>query len=630
MTRLQILAAPLLAAVSMATLSHAAAPANASITAAAPSATVDFEVFLPLRNKAGLDNLLAAQQTQGSPSYHQWLTPAQFGAQFGPSAVSMANVENAAKAAGLQVTEVHTRSIHVAGSVARVNAFLKTTLNLVTAPGAPTHIQAAGPVTMPSALQAEGAVIPAFTKVPPRQVHVQKVAGATNPNNRYGSWGGYWADDLKQAYNYPSYTSVVPGKGKLDGHGVHVAVLMATAALNSDLKQYFDFNNWTGVTGRAEPHIRVYNVDGGGAFDPNSGASFEASLDVQQVLGGAPGAFVTLVSIPDLFDSHILDGYVKIVDLNSFDIVNSSFGGCELNYTRDYNEGVDETGVLRVYNEVFRQGNAQGITFVASSGDSGGKSCPSVNYFFGAQNAVFVPSVETPADDPNVTSVGGGNLETTAPPNPQTTPKTLTSKYVSENAVGDKEVPYDIYGFGANVSGGWWGAGGGRSVVFAMPSYQNWTSFFGNPGTGRIVPDVGMLVGGCPGGLSLPTCDFTVKSFVWTAVDGQFFGLIGTSVASPEFVSALALYEETAGGRLGNINGFLWAKGFSQVDLGGANAAAPAQFFHKRQRGEDGVFDHIETTGFDYMYGNGSPNVRTLFGLNNYAPAGDPQTPSNP
>jgi subtilase family serine protease len=630
MTRLQILAAPLLAAVSVATLSHAAAPANARVTAAAPSATVDFEVFLPLRNKDALASLLTAQQTPGSASYHKWLTPAQFGAQFGPSAISLANVENAAKAAGLQVTEIHTRSIHVTGPVAKVNNFLQTTLNVVTVPGSPGHLQAAAPVKLPSALAAEHAIIAAFTAVPPRHEHMQRSAGAIDPNNRNGPWGYYWADDMKQAYNYPSYKSVVPGKGKLDGHGVHVAVLMETSALNSDLDNYFNHEHWTQTTGRPVPHIAVHNVDGGAPFDINSGGSFEASLDVQQVLGGAPGAAVTLVSIPDLFDSHILDGYVKIVDLNTWDIVNSSFGGCELNYTPAYNEGVDETGVLQVYHEVFEQGNAQGITFVASSGDSGGKSCPSVNYFFGAKDATFVASVETPADDPNVTSVGGGNLETTPPPNPQTNPPTLTSKYVSENADGDREIPYDIYGFGATVSGGWWGAGGGRSVIFGMPTYQNWTSFFGNPGTGRIVPDIGMQVGGCPGGISLPTCDFTVKSFVVTAVGGGFYGLIGTSVASPEFVGALALYEQTVSGRLGNINAFLWAKGFAQTDLGGPGAAAPGQFFHQGLHGYDGVYQHTDTVGFDYMYGNGSPNVRTLFGLNNYAPAGDPQTPSNP
>jgi subtilase family serine protease len=236
--------------------------------------------------------------------------------------------------------------------------------------------------------------------------------------------------------------------------------------------------------------------------------------------------------------------------------------------------------------------------------------------------------VETPADDPNVTSVGGGNLITTTPPNPQTTPPTLTSKYVAENALSDPEVPYDIFGFGANVSGGRWGAGGGQSVVFARPTYQNWITFFGNNVPGRAVPDVGMQVGGCPSGLAA-RCGST-DSAVVVGFAGGFFGVIGTSVSSPEFVGALALVVEEKGGRLGNLNPFLWAQGFVQTDLGGANAAPVAQFFHKGQKGYNGVVHTTDTVGFDYMYGNGSPNVRTLFGLTGFAPAGDPQTISNP
>ena len=278
---------------------------------------------------------------------------------------------------------------------------------------------------------------------------------------------------------------------------------METSAQQSDVDAYFNHEHWSATTKYLPPKFKVMNVDGGAPFDPNSGGSFEASLDVQQVLGGAPGAAVTLVSIPDLFDSHILDGYVAIVDGNKWALVNSSFGGCELGYTPAYNEGVDETGVLKTYDEVFMQGNAQGITFVASSGDSAGLACPSVNYFNGAERHLR-PQRANPADDPNVTAVGGGNLLTTTPPSPQTTPSTLTSWYVSENADSDTEIPYDIYGFGKTVAGGRWGAGGGQSVVFPMPAYQVWVNFFGNNVTGRIVPDVGMQVGGCPGGCPCP------------------------------------------------------------------------------------------------------------------------------
>jgi subtilase family serine protease len=627
MKHLHRFAAPLLATVSLATMSHAATAKIVSVATAAPATAVDFEVFLPLRNKAGLEALLVAQQTAGSPSYHKWLTPAQFATQFGPAATTFASVESAAKAAGLQVTAAHTRSFHVSGSAAQAGKFLGASLDTVSFSDGRTTLRSAKPMALPASLQQQGVVIAAFTGIPARHTHFHKISGAV-PANRYSPEGPYWFDDMKQAYNYPSYNSRMPSGTRLSGVGASVAVLMETSAQQSDVDQFFNHEHWTTTTHLNPPKFRVMNVDGGAPFNSGSGGSFEASLDVQQVLGGAPGAAVTLVSIPDLADSHILDGYVAIVDGNKWDLVNSSFGGCELGYTPAYNEGVDETGVLRTYHEVFAQGNAQGITFVASSGDSAGLSCPSVNYFFGATDARFVVSVETPADDPNVTAVGGGNLITTTPPNPQTTPPTLTSKYVKENAFSDPEVPYDIYGFGTNVSGGRWGAGGGQSVVFGRPTYQNWITFYGNNVTGRAVPDVGMQVGGCPLGLAA-NCNSTDSAAVVTFAGGNY-GVIGTSVSSPEFVGALALVVQYRGGRLGNLNPFLWAQGYTQTDLGGAKAATVAQFFHKGQWGYNGVVHTQDTVGFDYMYGNGSPNMRTLFGLTGFAPAGDPQTISNP
>ena len=612
-------ALPLFAAVAMASAGHAATPKNAVVFALAAATPVDFEVFLPLRNEAALDSLLAAQQTPGSPSYHKWLTPAEFGARFGPAARSMSNVRSALAGLGLQVTATHTRSLHVAGTAAQVNRAFQTTLNTVTLANGARSIVAASPLSASGALRREGVVVADFTGIPNRQTHSVKLGPVAD--NRNGPAGAYNYNDMKQAYDYPSYQTILPGGNRLDGTGIRVAVVMATDALDSDIAAMFNHELFTATTGKQPPTIEHLPIDGGAPFDPNSGVSVEASLDVQQVLGGAPGSSVTLLSLPDLSDQHILDGYIQIVDQNRWDMVNSSFGGCELNYTKAYNNGTSFVGVLRLYHDVFRQGNAQGVTFVASSGDSGGLSCPSVDYFSGSQHAKFVASVQTPADDPNVTTLGGGNLITTPPMLPA-----LTSKYVSENTAGDPEVPYDIYGLGVNVHGGEWGAGGGRSVIFAQPPYQN---AFGTSVPGRIVPDVGMQVGGCPGGLAKLPCHPNDSAAIVTVAGGRF-GVIGTSVSSPEFVGALALYAQKSGGRLGDINRFLWDKGATQDQFGGGGAANAAHFYHKYIPGFDGVFHHSDTSGFDYMVGNGTPLVRTLFGMRDFKPAGDPRTPSNP
>jgi subtilase family serine protease len=274
-----------------------------------------------------------------------------------------------------------------------------------------------------------------------------------------------------------------------------------------------------------------------------------------------------------------------------------------------------------LYHEIFAQGNSEGITFVASSGDEGGLLCPSIDYFNYVPDTSWVPGVSSPADDPDVTAVGGGNLVTTF------SSKSLNSAYVSEDGIGDAEIPYDPFGLGVNVDGGYWGAGGGVSSVFPKPSYQNLVNTGSN--SYRTVPDVGMQVGGCPYGLAITPCNATDSSVI-TAIDGGFYGLIGTSVSSPEFVGALALYEQGAH-RQGNLNPFLYRAGASQTVAGGVNAQGPKHYFHRGMSGFDGAYSaSTPSYNYNYIFGNGTPDVRNLFGLTLYPAAGIPQTATNP
>ena len=590
---------------------------TAVVAPALGSASVNFEVFLPLRNEAALDALIEQQQNSKSASYHKWLTPAQFGAQFGPSAASIANVKAALSGAGLQVSATHTRSVSVTGTVASVNRAFGVSLQNVTPRAGGARLVAKTGLVMPAALQSEGAMIVSFNGLPPKHVN-SKVVATHVPDNRNSDHGGYYFTDLREAYNFPAYNAPL-GNGQLpDGTGANVAVLMSSNANVSDVTAAFDHEKFSTVSGKPDPSFNHVAINGGGGLD--GGAFLEASLDVQEVLGGAPGANVTLVDIPTLNDYDIIGGYLFIVEENAYDIVNSSFGGCELSYTAAYNGGQDYTGVLQVYDTLFKQGNSQGITFVASSGDEGGLECPDTNYGTG-NPSVFIKSVSFPADSPHVTAVGGGNLVTTTPPSPQTSPPTLTSLYVTENANGDPEVPYDPYGYGQNVSGGYWGAGGGRSQIFTAPSYQALVATGSKPK--RTVPDVGMQVGGCPGGISQLPCG-PERSYVIIYGDGNRYGLIGTSVSSPEFVGAAALYIQK-NGRQGNLNYYLYAQSAIQGESG-------AIYYNQGIPGFDGAWSNTSTPApnYTYLYGNGSPKVRRLFGFTDLPHAGDPQTPSNP
>jgi subtilase family serine protease len=608
--------------------------APAVTQAASPAATVTFSVYLPLRNQAELESLLAQLHDQSSSKYQQWLQPSDFLQRFGPSAVDLAALRTSLTSHGFTVLQGNAHGLRVQGPVSAVSRAFGVGLQTRSQNGR-TRFMARGGLQLPNELAALNARVVGLDALPEHHVHSRATKRLAGPivENRYTGTGSYWFDDLKQAYDYPAYSA------KTDGTGVHVGILMSDLLFPNDLAAAFTHEKFTAITGKPAPTVSTVTVDGGGVVNGNG--SFEASLDVQQVLGGAPGAKVTLVSIPDLSNQSILDGYTYIVDNNTYDIVNSSFGGCELEYFPADNAGEDFRYVLQALHEVFEQGNAQGITFVASSGDQGGPACPSPDYGFpGATNNTFGPGISSPSDDPNVTAVGGGNLITASD-------GTLNSAYVRESAFGDPELPYDIYGVGQLVSGGFWGAGGGISSYFKKPLYQ----LLANTGTfaWRTNPDIGMQVGGlgfsslngsapgfCNGNAISCSPD---DSSVLTAYDvddpnnGGFFFTIGTSVSSPEFVGALAIYEQQFGKhhRQGNVNYFLYAQGLIQSLFGGDHAPAAFQFYHRNIPGNDGYWNGgFPSSNYDYIYGNGSPDVRKLFGLKNYPAAGLPQTPSNP
>jgi subtilase family serine protease len=618
----------------------ASSPASAAgaVSEVQSSQLVGFELFLPLRDTAGLTALLAAQQLAGSPEYQHWLTPQQFHEQFGPTDAQMARVTAELAAAGLSVDATHTRSLHVQGSASAVEKLFGTRLVYMTNAAGHARMAAQSGFVMPAVLAQEGAVVAHFQpsiRMHPHARAAQLDAKAlANPANRYSQSGPYWYNDLKQAYDYPSYQTKAPLTGKqLNGQGVNVAIVMSSDVLDSDVAAVFDHENWSKTTGTSDPKLagRVL-IDGGAPFSTESDGSFEASLDVQQVLGGAPGAGVYLYNTPDLSDESILSAYLDIVEGNNIDVVSSSFGGCELFYSAAYNGGTDFYGILDVYDELFEQGNAQGVTFVASSGDSGGLGCVDLTYASGLPGGKFIPGVENPASDPHVTGVGGTNLITTTPPSPQTSPPTLTSKYVSENAYGDPELPYDPYGFGVNASGGYWGAGGGISAHFARPDYQSLTVAFDEVKSRmRTVPDVGMQVGGCPAGITAdPNCGADgSRSAVVISFGGELVGVIGTSVAAPEFAGMAALGVQRFGHRLGNLNTYIYNTGFVQTLIG---ASAPTErFYHRNIPGYDGLYNTDPTKQpYNFMTGNGTPDVRVFLALPGAAPAGNPQTASNP
>jgi subtilase family serine protease len=633
-----------------------------SLGAADPNSVTHFRVYLPLTHTDVLERLLQSQTDTTSPNYHQWLTPAQFKQQFGPSPADVAKTRQLLEAEGFTVVGEKTQNLEVEGPVAAVERMFNTQIEKVQMK--PGHVALAAAdrhLNLPQSLASMGAVIPEFAPHLRAHVHseVQRlVTNATalsalsplatsSPAPRLATaFSFYYANDLNEAYQLPSFqTEVTPlfsrHQEQIAGVGAHIGILISSVIDPADLA--LEFNSTISAGGGAAVDAQAYTAnsnlpvptvtiravdDGSGPFVPFTPDSDEASLDTQMSLGTAPGATETLYNIPILSDDEIVAGYTAINEDNVVDVVSSSFGECELDFLPEANGGTDFTSILKTFHALFQQGNAQGITFLASSGDNGAPDCLSFSFDNNPRNGTkFVLGVENPADDPNVTAVGGTNLQTVASPGVD------DAKYLSENANFDPRVPAEFElqnGSIVSVGNNTWGSGGGFSKIFSKPLYQ----FLVDTGSNqhRAVPDVSLMMGGCPGDadINAQNCEILPRSAVIVWIGGVPSLLIGTSSASPEMAGVLALAVELNHGRLGNVNPLIYSLSAVQSIFGGVNAPQALQYFHRNIIGDNNGFKVKPGQAYSEVLGNSTLDVKNFLQLQGAAPAGTPSTPSNP
>lgn len=616
-----------------------------ALASAAPGDLAQFNVYLPLTHQDQLQQLLQDQTNPNSSRYHAWLTPIEFKQQFGPSQASIAAASALLRSAGFTILAQRTQNLLVQGPVSALQKTFSVHMQWVRTRHGNVKLAAQEQkLTLPQALASMGAVVPEFTAHEFAQPHSRVLSRPfkADPGFRLSSSEFYYPNDLREAYHMPSFRAQIAPlgarhKAQIAGVGSHIAIVISStidpqdlaSTFNSDfalssgndlVQQYSKFSNLP------VPTVTVHPVLGGsGPFNPNTADGAEASLDTQMSLGTAPGAEETVYDIPDLSDPSVIAGYTEVDEDNIADVVSSSFGGCELFYTAPYNNGVDMTGILKVYHALFQQGNAQGITFVASSGDNGALGCNTANYIVRqAQGTSFILGVEHPAVDPNVTAVGGTNLVTRPTPGPD------DATYLTENADFDPRVAEDVFFPDDPVGNNIWGSGGGISTLFAKPAYQLLAPT--GSATKRTIPDVSLMMGGCPGDADLAKQDCTVlpRSAVLVWIGGDLALLVGTSASAPEFAAVVALEVELNGGRLGNVNPEIYARGALQTLIGGESAPAALHFYHRVAAGNNGFYSVKPGQAYSEVLGQGTVDVNSFLQIP-FAPAsGAPNTKSNP
>lgn len=507
--------------------------------------------------EAALQRLLQEQQTKDSPNFHKWLTPQQFGQQFGPADADIATVVNWLQSQGFGAIKVSAGrvAIEFSGNAGRVRNAFHTEINKFLVNGKERQANASDP-QIPAALAPVVAGIVSLHNFPRKPmshrvgVFTKMKDGRVLPQFT-GAGGQFFAvgpADFAKIYN----------TAPLDGTGAKIAIIGNS---NINVQDVRDFRALFGLPSN-DPNIVLNGPDPG---VQQSGEEGEADLDVEWSGAVAPNAQIDFIVTEDTLTASGIDlGAFYVIDNNTDDVMSLSFGACEPSLGSAGNA---------FFNNLWEQAAAQGITVTVSAGDNGSAGCDDFNNSKVASNGLAVNGI---ASTPFNIAVGGTDFDDFTT---QSTfwNSTNTTDGTRESALGYiHEIPWNdscaaaanstnlstVCGATNNIVA----ASGGPSGVYSKPSWQNGITFVDGS---RDLPDVSLFASDGPQSKSFyVVCEadaVPAGSSPSCASSGSFsfLGAGGTSASSPSFAAVIALIgqsEVTAGRgrRQGNANFVLY------------------------------------------------------------------------
>ncbi|MBM7651265.1 S53 family peptidase [Neobacillus cucumis] len=405
------------------------------------STKASITVALQLRNSDKLDNYIASLKNPFSLNYKKYLTPDEFKNQYGPTDATVANVKSYLTSQGFKVDIVSSNNafITVSGTIGQMEDTFGVTINNYKnskgeiyyandkAPTIPAEFS--GVITDVEGLNNE----PHYThpKISSLSTQVSQKTAAVTPKVGSGPAGGYTPSELKGAYDVNPLASA-----GYTGSGQTVAVMELDGYKATNISSY---NSYYGLGSPSPTNVYIDGYSGAAGQ-----GEIEVELDIEVINAIAPKAQVIVYEGPNSAQG-LIDTYQKIASENRAKSISVSWG---------IGEQHEASATMNSLHTIFQQYAAQGQSIFAASGDNGA-------YDSGGRTL----EVDSPANDPYVTGVGGTHLNLSG------------TSYSSESVWSNK----------INKSGD----GGGLSKVYAMPSYQSGPGVQNSYSNGkREVPDV--------------------------------------------------------------------------------------------------------------------------------------------
>jgi subtilase family serine protease len=292
--------------------------------------------------------------------------------------------------------------------------------------------------------------------------------GALVPASSAGLPAGLSPAQVRQAYGFNQITFA---NGTVQGNGSGQTIAIVDAYDQPNLASNLaTFDSTYGIA--APPSFTKVNETGGSTL-PAASASWglEESLDVEWAHAIAPGAKIVLVEASSSSLTDLLTAVNYARNLAGVSVVSMSWGASDFNGESSYDSYFTTPS-----------GHA-GVTFVASSGDSGSSGAP-----------------EFPSVSANVLAVGGTQLSVDS-----------SGNYLSES--------------------GWSGSGGGVSQHELQPAFQK--GVVSQSSKYRTVPDVSY-----DGSSGSPFAVYDTDSY------SGWLEVYGTSAGAPQWAALVAIADQ--------------------------------------------------------------------------------------
>ncbi len=425
-----------------------------------PSTILHVSVSLPYQDDGAIQAFANSVSDPKSPNYRHFITPEEVGQRFGLPSGSVQKVADYLTQNGFKINLIAKNHLSILAdcTVKQAEQAFSTTIReyralLNNEPGNPNFFAFSKRLSIPMSIA-------------PFVSNITGLESFTKPQLR----STLTPTQTRVLYNLsPMYN------GGSQGQGRTIAISNFDGYRLSNVPLYYSQYGLPTPSGGAGSNITVVTVSGGaGSGTPGA----EGDLDIQMVLGMAP---LCNFRIYDGGGSDLIGVLTAEVNDNASDVISESYGW-----------NISASTATAAHN-LHLSMTAQGITYMAASGDSG----------------TTLEPYSYPDYDPEVLMVGGSSA--------------------SVNTSGTR-----ISEVGWNSGGGGWSTNTASFNV--LPSWQHGT---GVPTTinHRLVPDVALHASGTQ------TSSGGAYSFYFNGSIQS--GYIGTSFASPVYAGSLGVSEQS-------------------------------------------------------------------------------------